>query len=391
MSKKITIVGQGYVGLSLSVLLSQINSVTALDVDEKKVNLINKCQSPIKDKEIEDYLASKKLNLKATTNKNEAYKDASLVIIAVPTDYDISTGSFNTKIVEDIIKDILLLNTSATIVIKSTVPIGFTDMIKSKFSISNIFFSPEFLRETKALYDNLYPSRIVVGEINDKATEFANLLLEASLNDKGEIKVFKMSSKEAEAVKLFSNTFLAMRVSFFNELDSFSEVNNINAENVINGICADPRIGNFYNNPSFGYGGYCLPKDTQQLLENFKDTPNEIIKSVIKANATRKQFIVNSVLQRNPKNIGIFRLTMKEESDNFRDSAVLDIIKILQKKNISIEVYEPMINKINYDVKLNNDLESFLSNADIIIANRNSHLLDDVKERVYSRDIFNNN
>ncbi len=391
MSKKITIVGQGYVGLSLSVLLSQINSVTALDVDEKKVNLINKCQSPIKDKEIEDYLASKKLNLKATTNKNEAYKDASLVIIAVPTDYDISTGSFNTKIVEDIIKDILLLNTSATIVIKSTVPIGFTDMIKSKFSISNIFFSPEFLRETKALYDNLYPSRIVVGEINDKATEFANLLLEASLNDKGEIKVFKMSSKEAEAVKLFSNTFLAMRVSFFNELDSFSEVNNINAENVINGICADPRIGNFYNNPSFGYGGYCLPKDTQQLLENFKDTPNEIIKSVIKANATRKQFIVNSVLQRNPKNIGIFRLTMKEESDNFRDSAVLDIIKILQKKNINIEVYEPMINKINYDVKLNNDLESFLSNADIIIANRNSHLLDDVKERVYSRDIFNNN
>tara|TARA_A100001011_G_scaffold392468_1_gene480103 strand:+ start:1426 stop:2601 length:1176 start_codon:yes stop_codon:yes gene_type:complete len=391
MSKKITIVGQGYVGLSLSVLLSQINSVTALDVDEKKVNLINKYQSPIKDKEIEDYLASKKLNLKATTNKNEAYKDASLVIIAVPTDYDISTGSFNTKIVEDIIKDILLLNTSATIVIKSTVPIGFTDMIKSKFSISNIFFSPEFLRETKALYDNLYPSRIVVGEINDKATEFANLLLEASLNDKGEIKVFKMSSKEAEAVKLFSNTFLAMRVSFFNELDSFSEVNNINAENVINGICADPRIGNFYNNPSFGYGGYCLPKDTQQLLENFKDTPNEIIKSVIKANATRKQFIVNSVLKRNPKNIGIFRLTMKEESDNFRDSAVLDIIKILQKKNISIEVYEPMINKINYDVKLNNDLESFLSNADIIIANRNSHLLDDVKERVYSRDIFNNN
>ena len=391
MIKKITIVGQGYVGLSLSVLLSQRNSVTALDVDEKRVNLINKYQSPIKDREIEDYLASKKLNLKATTNKNEAYKDASLVIIAVPTDYDISTGSFNTKIVEDIIKDILLLNTSATIVIKSTVPIGFTDMIKSKFSISNIFFSPEFLRETKALYDNLYPSRIVVGEINDKATEFANLLLEASLNDKGEIKVFKMSSKEAEAVKLFSNTFLAMRVSFFNELDSFSEVNNINAENVINGICADPRIGNFYNNPSFGYGGYCLPKDTQQLLENFKDTPNEIIKSVIKANATRKQFIVNSVLQRNPKNIGIFRLTMKEESDNFRDSAVLDIIKILQKKNINIEVYEPMINKINYDVKLNNDLESFLSNADIIIANRNSHLLDDVKERVYSRDIFNNN
>ena len=391
MSKKITIVGQGYVGLSLSVLLSQINSVTALDVDEKKVNLINKYQSPIKDKEIEDYLASKKLNLKATTNKNEAYKDASLVIIAVPTDYDISTGSFNTKIVEDIIKDILLLNTSATIVIKSTVPIGFTDMIKSKFSISNIFFSPEFLRETKALYDNLYPSRIVVGEINDKATEFANLLLEASLNDKGEIKVFKMSSKEAEAVKLFSNTFLAMRVSFFNELDSFSEVNNINAENVINGICADPRIGNFYNNPSFGYGGYCLPKDTQQLLENFKDTPNEIIKSVIKANATRKQFIVNSVLKRNPKNIGIFRLTMKEESDNFRDSAVLDIIKILQKKNISIEVYEPMINKINYDVKLNNDLESFLSNADIIIANRNSHLLNDVKKKVYTRDIFNNN
>jgi UDPglucose 6-dehydrogenase len=264
-------------------------------------------------------------------------------------------------------------------------------MIKSKFSISNIFFSPEFLRETKALYDNLYPSRIVVGEVNDEATEFANLLLEVSLNDKDQIKVLKMSSKEAEAVKLFSNTFLAMRVSFFNELDSFSEVNSINSEKVINGICTDPRIGNFYNNPSFGYGGYCLPKDTQQLLENFKDIPNEIIKSVIKANATRKKFIVNSILQRNPKNIGIFRLTMKEKSDNFRDSAVLDIIKLLQENNIKIEVYEPMINKINFEVKLNNDLESFKSNADLIIANRNSHLLNDVKKKVYTRDIFNNN
>ena len=250
-----------------------------MDIDEEKVNLINKHQSPIKDKEIEDYLLSKKLDLKATINKNEAYKEANFIIIAVPTDYDISTGSFNTNIVEDIIKDILFLNTAATIVIKSTVPIGFTDMIKSKYNISNIFFSPEFLRETKALYDNLYPSRIIVGEVNDEAAVFANLLLEASLNDKDQIKVLKMSSKEAEAVKLFSNTFLAMRVSFFNELDSFSEVNNINAEKVINGVCNDPRIGNFYNNPSFGYGGYCLPKDTQQLLENFKDTPNEIIKS----------------------------------------------------------------------------------------------------------------
>ncbi len=391
MSKKITIVGQGYVGLSLSILLSQRHSVTAMDIDEKKVNMINKHQSPIKDKEIEDYLASKKLNLQATINKDEAYKDANLIIIAVPTDYDISTGSFNTNIVEDIIKDILHLNTSATIVIKSTVPIGFTDRIKSKHSITNIFFSPEFLRETRALYDNLYPSRIVVGEVNDEAAEFANLLLEASLNDKDQIKVLKMSSKEAEAVKLFSNTFLAMRVSFFNELDSFSEVNSINAEKVINGVCTDPRIGNFYNNPSFGYGGYCLPKDTQQLLENFKDTPNEIIKSIIKANATRKRFIVSSVLKRNPKNIGIFRLTMKEESDNFRDSAVLDIIELLLEKNITIEVYEPMINKINYDVKLNNDLDSFKSNTDIIIANRDSHVLDDVKEKVYSRDIFNNN
>ena len=391
MSKKITIVGQGYVGLSLSILLSQRHSVTAMDIDEKKVNMINKHQSPIKDKEIEDYLASKNLNLQATINKDEAYKDANLIIIAVPTDYDISTGSFNTNIVEDIIKDILHLNTSATIVIKSTVPIGFTDRIKSKYSITNIFFSPEFLRETRALYDNLYPSRIVVGEVNDEAAEFANLLLEASLNDKDQIKVLKMSSKEAEAVKLFSNTFLAMRVSFFNELDSFSEVNSINAEKVINGVCTDPRIGNFYNNPSFGYGGYCLPKDTQQLLENFKDTPNEIIKSIIKANATRKRFIVSSVLKRNPKNIGIFRLTMKEESDNFRDSAVLDIIELLLEKNITIEVYEPMINKINYDVKLNNDLDSFKSNTDIIIANRDSHVLDDVKEKVYSRDIFNNN
>ena len=391
MSKKITIVGQGYVGFSLSVLLSQRHSVTAMDIDEKKVNMINKHQSPIKDKEIEDYLASKKLDLKATINKNEAYKDANLIIIAVPTDYDISTGSFNTNIVEDIIEDILLLNTSATIVIKSTVPIGFTDRIKSKHSMTNIFFSPEFLRETRALYDNLYPSRIVVGEVNDEAAEFANLLLEASLNDRDQIKVLKMSSKEAEAVKLFSNTFLAMRVSFFNELDSFSEVNSINAEKVINGVCTDPRIGNFYNNPSFGYGGYCLPKDTQQLLENFKDTPNEIIKSIIKANATRKRFIVSSVLKRNPKNIGIFRLTMKEESDNFRDSAVLDILELLLEKNITIEVYEPMINKINYDVKLNNDLDSFKSNTDIIIANRDSHVLDDVKEKVYSRDIFNNN
>ena len=260
-----------------------------------------------------------------------------MIIIAVPTDYDISTGSFNTNIVEDIIKDILHLNTSATIVIKSTVPIGFTDRIKSKHSITNIFFSPEFLRETRALYDNLYPSRIVVGEVNDEAAEFANLLLEASLNDKDQTEVLKMSSKEAEAVKLFSNTFLAMRVSFFNELDSFSEVNNINAEKVINGVCNDPRIGNFYNNPSFGYGGYCLPKDTQQLLENFKDTPNEIIKSVIKANATRKQFIVNSVLQRNPKNIGIFRLSMKEESDNFRDSAVLDIIELLLERILKLK------------------------------------------------------
>ncbi len=391
MSKKITIVGQGYVGLSLSILLSQRHSVTAMDIDEKKVNMINKNQSPIKDKEIEDYLASKKLDLQATINKDEAFKDANLIIIAVPTDYDISTGSFNTNIVEDIIKDILHLNTSATIVIKSTVPIGFTDRIKSKHSITNIFFSPEFLRETRALYDNLYPSRIVVGEVNDEAAEFANLLLEASLNDKDQVKVLKMSSKEAEAVKLFSNTFLAMRVSFFNELDSFSEVNSINAEKVINGVCTDPRIGNFYNNPSFGYGGYCLPKDTQQLLENFKDTPNEIIKSIIKANATRKQFIVSSVLKRNPKNIGIFRLTMKEESDNFRDSAVLDIIELLLEKNIKIEVYEPMINKINYDVKLNNDLDSFKSNTDIIIANRDSHVLDDVKEKVYSRDIFKKN
>jgi len=384
---KIAVAGTGYVGLSLATLLSTKYEVVALDVIDEKVKMINDRISPIKDEYIEKYFKDKKLNLKATLDYKEAFDNADFIIISTPTNYDDELNYFDTSSVEDIIEKVTSMNQNSVMVVKSTIPVGFIKSIKEKYNIDNIMFSPEFLREGKALYDNLYPSRIIVGEKSSRAKVFAEMLKSCSLKDDVQIKY--MDSTEAEAVKLFANTYLALRVAYFNELDTYSEVKGLNAKDIIEGVCLDPRIGNFYNNPSFGYGGYCLPKDTKQLLANFKDVPENMIEAIVKANKTRKEHIASMIISKNPKTVGVYRLTMKSGSDNFRASSVFDVMKILSQNNINLIIYEPTIEDITYlDYKVENNLEEFKNKSDIIIVNRNDKNLDDVIDKVYSRDIF---
>ncbi|WP_297493211.1 nucleotide sugar dehydrogenase [Persephonella sp.] len=386
---KIAVAGAGYVGLSNAILLAQHNEVVVKDIDPKKVELINKKISPIIDKDIEDYLKNKPLNLKATLDPEEAYKDAEFVIIATPTDYDPITNYFNTKSIEAVIKEVLQINPQATMVIKSTIPVGYTDEIKKKFGTDNIIFSPEFLREGKALYDNLYPSRIVVGEKSQRAKKFADLLLQGA--KKKDVPVLFTGSTEAESIKLFANTYLAMRVAFFNELDTFAESHDLNSEEIIRGVCLDPRIGMHYNNPSFGYGGYCLPKDTKQLLANYmeKNIPHYLIKATVESNIARKYYIAEQILKKNPKIVGVYRLTMKSDSDNFREAAVIDIIEYLRAKDIEVIIYEPLIQEDKFmEFEVIKNLEQFKEKSDLIIANRYNSELDSIKYKVYTRDIF---
>lgn len=382
---KITVVGMGYVGLSNAILLSLNNEVVGIEVDEKKKDLINNKISPISDSFIEKYLKEEDLNLTVKTDPTKDYEDSQLVIIAVPTNYDEKKDYFDTSIVERVIKDILEVNKDMDIVIKSTIPIGFTQKARKENNTENIIFSPEFLREGKALYDSLYPSRIIIGEKSEKGQRILNLYKEAALN---EPETFLMDSTEAEAVKLFANTYLAMRVSYFNELDSFASKYNLNTKDIINGVSSDPRIGNMYNNPSFGYGGYCLPKDTKQLLSNFKDVPNEIIKAIVDANDTRKKFVAKEILDKKPKVVGVYRLTMKSGSDNFRKSAIFDVINFLKEENVDVIIYEPTLKEESYEgLKIVNDFSKFIE-SDIIIANRYDSNLDKVKDKVYTKDIF---
>ena len=384
---KIAIAGTGYVGLSLATLLSQKNEVVAYDISLDKVNKINKRISPIKDEYIDKYFNERQLNLRATQDYKDAFIDSDYIIICTPTNYDEATNYFDTSSVEDIIKKIIDLKIDTTIVVKSTVPVGFINLVKEKYRIDNIIFSPEFLREGKALYDNLYPSRIIVGEKSERALIFANLLKEASLKDDVVIKL--MNNTEAEAVKLFANTYLALRVAYFNELDTYSELNGLNTGDIIEGVSLDPRIGDYYNNPSFGYGGYCLPKDTKQLLANYTNVPQNLVEAIVKSNDTRKEHISNMILKKNPKTVGIYRLTMKNNSDNFRFSAIQDVIKKLKLKGINIIIYEPILESEKFDECLViNNIDEFKRISDIIVVNRIDEQIKDVKKKIYTRDLF---
>ena len=390
---KIAIAGTGYVGLSLATLLAQNNEVVALDIIPEKVEMVNKFISPIQDEYIEKFFdevvkGERQLNLKATLDWEEAFKDADYVIIATPTDYDADKNFFNTSSVEDIIEKVIALDDpKTTMVIKSTIPVGYVNAVRQKYEIDNIFFSPEFLREGRALYDNLYPSRIIVGSYSEEAQKFAELLQEAALGK--DIQVLAMNSNEAEAVKLFANTYLALRVAYFNELDTYAEIKGLDAKSIIDGVSLDPRIGAHYNNPSFGYGGYCLPKDTKQLLANYKGVPQDLIKAIVKANITRKQFITDEILANDPELVGIYRLTMKSDSDNFRDAAIHDIIKNLREQKKKVLIYEPTLDTGEYDgAEVTVDLDQFKELCSIIVANRMSPELEDVKDKVYTRDLF---